>query len=1431
MSSQSVLYLCKMDSLIIPIHSSITEIPFNKWEKDFTWQKFERMCQDLAEAEFQVKEIRPYGSLGDNQEGIDIYAFDQVERKYITLQCKRVKNYTPAKIKNAVDTFLNGNFKDNSSVFVLCCTDDLSIGKRQPALIKEELRLSKLGIKFLKWDFIGITKLLKKHPTIVGNTFTPEILKAFNGELAYQEYLKSFKLKVPKPKRIFYEYSQPYLQRTVSKIDEYHSRKNYYFEQTDRSLLDILNSSDNEKNKFIVLSQGGYGKSIELKYLANQFSKNELTKFFPIKIDLRNLISGEEIEKTIERYCSNWEGIVEKELLLLFDGLDEVNEKEYEGFIKRINLFSESHKEVTIVITSRTNYFNGTKGNSFFNAFEIMVLNDLNRKDIWDYIVSELKDDCNTFERIVIKYNFSDLLHSPFYLTSLVEIFKETHKNNTFPKTKSAIIKAIIDRQFEKAAIKFELEGIDLKSKKGIIETQLKKVAFSMTFLGRNSLKIEELQEIISDENERKLLKYSILDFINNEYQFSHNLVQEYLTGQYLTNLQVDKIKDLVSFKPNHIKVKNKWLNSLSFLLSSLNTNSELIGELVDWLSNIEPEVLINMEADKFKKELRHNIVVAIINKYREKKIHIPYQYFYDKDLVRFSGATKGILDFCLAEISNKKTPFETKLVCVRLLQKFENFYGKEKQTKQILLSCIIENVEYSYLQEQAAKALIPLSNYIDTSDCFSEILKSKNLNDTTLRNGILNFISTQEMRKDYIDFAIETIEILNSNEKRVTVMGEEKPIEEILLKSTEPEFVKIVFELIITDKSLLKDESNKKVTFDKDFVSLLIKNATKAYFKDKSIFSLIISFIERLKYRYTMYKYVEIVNPFFTETKTSAKAFNHFYKNCRTAKSENIWYQVEKMTLFATKLNMKRVFSDYEKGVISKDIILSCRNNLQGEVKKEMHDWFYDYINAKSENAFLYDEPKHFDWDKHRTKQYLRNQEMLIDKSIFLKEVKKIFTISKKTKLTKEELWDYRKKYIEDEDKLNNTLVLPLLREWAEHRSFIDFQTIYKTYSVEDKWQHYVINEIVRMLSNDKIEIREQLKQFAIKFVEKRFKTIDLKNSITETSEGSFTYTYYSQWLNLFCKKWDLDLPENILLDLLYTDYYSINDYADEKYEKRPANFIIEKINDKSLLKTRVLANLRGGRLGKRVLGTHLYMCKILNITEAKGFLYRELIGKSFDEYEKPKILEAYKQLGGEYSDLLEYYLTYSKLDYYFWDLTEKLSNEYQDEVYARLLFFIKEPSISIKDKATVSLGLLKLGKIEGITFFCDYISTYNTMPYDYHFASQLKANSFPYKKSLDLLFKTLEIPFSNRTKGEEDKPFERIDEAIYSLVFLIALNSDTAYNYAIKKYKEFYTANENKYKYVSFIHYPLNNLQNQYYINKEEKVGIVELMEIIKS
>jgi len=89
-------------------------LPFH----ELTWTNFERLCYRLVRADADVEDARLFGTPGQAQSGIDLYARNA--DGYSVYQCRRVKALGRAGLRTAVDDFLAGEWASRSRRFVLC---------------------------------------------------------------------------------------------------------------------------------------------------------------------------------------------------------------------------------------------------------------------------------------------------------------------------------------------------------------------------------------------------------------------------------------------------------------------------------------------------------------------------------------------------------------------------------------------------------------------------------------------------------------------------------------------------------------------------------------------------------------------------------------------------------------------------------------------------------------------------------------------------------------------------------------------------------------------------------------------------------------------------------------------------------------------------------------------------------------------------------------------------------------------------------------------------------------------------------------------------------------------------------------------------------------------------------------------------------------
>lgn len=162
-----------------PVETRSQELPFG----ELTWENFEKLCLRLARLEANVEHCQLYGVRGQDQEGIDIYARHQqrLAQKYRVYQCKRVKDFGSANIKDAVSKFLKGKWVSKTDTFVLCTQVSLDRTELADEIETQSKRLKNEGITFLPWGSNQLSIALKDHPKLVEDFFGRAWVAAFCG--------------------------------------------------------------------------------------------------------------------------------------------------------------------------------------------------------------------------------------------------------------------------------------------------------------------------------------------------------------------------------------------------------------------------------------------------------------------------------------------------------------------------------------------------------------------------------------------------------------------------------------------------------------------------------------------------------------------------------------------------------------------------------------------------------------------------------------------------------------------------------------------------------------------------------------------------------------------------------------------------------------------------------------------------------------------------------------------------------------------------------------------------------------------------------------------------------------------------------------------------------------------------------------------------
>lgn len=140
-------------------------------------ETFEALCCDLFEEEKDIWRCRKYGSRGQADFGIDLFASRENDQEIEIGQCKRYASYSVANLKDACNLILKENWDHwhgkKVKRFIIFVGCDITDPKLIEEIQAQRPRFRLVGIEFDLWDAAVIRKKLAPHPRIVRTYLTP----------------------------------------------------------------------------------------------------------------------------------------------------------------------------------------------------------------------------------------------------------------------------------------------------------------------------------------------------------------------------------------------------------------------------------------------------------------------------------------------------------------------------------------------------------------------------------------------------------------------------------------------------------------------------------------------------------------------------------------------------------------------------------------------------------------------------------------------------------------------------------------------------------------------------------------------------------------------------------------------------------------------------------------------------------------------------------------------------------------------------------------------------------------------------------------------------------------------------------------------------------------------------------------------------------
>ncbi|GAA3450536.1 tetratricopeptide repeat protein [Dactylosporangium matsuzakiense] len=154
-------------------------LPFD----ELTSEDFERLVLRYVRRDPAVEHCRLYGTSGQRQYGIDLYARlcapGQGGRRYLTVQCRNVAAMGPSAIVAAAEDFLAGRWAQRSTVFVLATQASTRSTQQIEAIEAASRRIEAAGCRLEVWDGEELSERLRKLPELVDAFFAHGTALAF----------------------------------------------------------------------------------------------------------------------------------------------------------------------------------------------------------------------------------------------------------------------------------------------------------------------------------------------------------------------------------------------------------------------------------------------------------------------------------------------------------------------------------------------------------------------------------------------------------------------------------------------------------------------------------------------------------------------------------------------------------------------------------------------------------------------------------------------------------------------------------------------------------------------------------------------------------------------------------------------------------------------------------------------------------------------------------------------------------------------------------------------------------------------------------------------------------------------------------------------------------------------------------------------------
>lgn len=1263
------------------------------WQ-NISWNDFQRVSLHLAQNLITGSNFEIYLKEGHKQDGIDILSTIDEDGKYILIQCKREKSISKSELKKIVEEFVSQSFERKCSRFILSTSADLQrpILKSEILDIQEEL-MKKLQIKFECWDDSFMQEHLRRLRSVIAYYFNEE---------EADKHCFEVDVIVEKPLN---NPTNNFIPRSIvafNDTDNTYNNQWYIEKQENFVLVDLIAGKRLASKHICLLGDPHQGKSFLLRQTAWELERIS-SPFSVLLIELKSHATRPIATLLNEQY-SFWKQIPIKDLVLFIDGVDEVPTDQFDETVRNIADFISRFPAITVVFSCRKLFYKHYKLKNVLQNFSMYELAPLQYYNVVKYLESRLGNQYANFNRLLDGTGISSFLHHPFYLTNLVSWYlKPPHK---LPANKIQMLEKFIDSSLQVASIRRIKGGNYVHQKIVKYRGVIQKFALAMQLSGLNSLKDEDVQLLFSDDTEIELLQHnSLVSIYADNWSFSNALFQEHLAALVLSKMSFDEIISTVAVGTKTKKIRTKWIQTVASLLSILETNGDLYKKLFEFIAANDIEVVFTAEKSKIAEETRLHATKSIIEKCRAKDIRP--MLIYEETIAVFIDQDDKPIDFLLKTLGKDDVTERVKITICRILCALRTFDKFKKKFLVIALREINKTSDPYY-----AKQLFEVMGRFQIGDknLVSQFIScSEFVNHHDYRSGLYGLIVSLNLAEDFYQFALDGMGPLISYNKGITHAGSEYSMQNLLLSTNKVQQLKQLFGKMSADDWLEYYDSHS--SRKEEFLTGLSKKAVQVFQSNPSIIFTVVRYLETLDRKHLREEFSGIED-FFVKTKTQELAVRILINRILNRRD---WEFSNFITL---EILDYLLFEFEEKGDYETGILWSWFAPLRNTSKKELADKIMAICNDVTEGKILEDiaNSSQDEYTKFENLKRTNDLKYIQSADVFKKAVLKYFEVYGKKTIPEEDM------YIEFDHssarkQFDSNFIFNLLVRWLSKNKKATLESALKVIDNPASFEFFRAYEITTYNFVDSPE-EEQLKSIAESYYQREIVTANFTNAIVE-KDNRMTWLRRERLLGQIFEKFHFETPIDKLMELVWLDLEGIRSFSQEhstKEKKSISHLIIERLNEEQVLQFshKILEHLKTGIKSQSILGSHVALCKYLNIYEARDFILELVVKNKISTWHKNTYVDIYIHLEGDTNKLASYF---KKINDYnetvYLHLAGKLISIYPEIVQKSLLSCIKSLSITSDIKIGAARHLIQLGNNEGFLYLKNLLIAQGKAPY----------------------------------------------------------------------------------------------------------------------